>query len=77
MNVYSRIAYDKDKESGYNCGLFNHTKTCTRRDDDKSYLYWTWTTAHFKDLTANYFMYLALWFVPPLLAGHTRITGFS
>jgi hypothetical protein len=76
MNVYARLAYDKSKETGYNCGIFNHIKTCTRRDDDKSHLYWTWTTAHLRDFTANFFMYLALWFIPALLVNHTRMSGY-
>ena len=76
MNVYARVRYDANTETGYNCGIFNSLQTCTRRDDDKSHLYWTWTTEHRKDFTANYFMYICLWFIPPLLIKKTRIAAY-
>lgn len=33
-----------------------------------SHLFWEWTVADFKDLSANMFMYLVLWFVPGLFS---------
>ncbi len=77
MNVYARVSYHPDAANNNNdkCGFFNYYKTCTMRDKRTSHLYWRWTTKHLPDLTANYFMYLCLWFVPALLVPHTKISG--
>ena len=74
MNVYTRLTYDP-KTAKDNCGLFNHNKTCTYRDANTSHLYWRWKTNHISDMTANYFMYMCLWFVPALLVANTRPSG--
>lgn len=74
MNVYSRISY-KPSTAKNECGFFNHDKTCTYRDKKGSHLYWRWTTAHWGDMSANYFMYMCLWFVPALLVPGTRATS--
>ncbi len=74
MNVYHRFAYSPETAQD-KCGIFNNDKTCTYRDSPTSHLYWKWRTAFKPDMTANYFMYLALWFVPALLASETRLAG--
>lgn len=74
MNVYSRLTYN-EKTANDTCGFFNNSKTCTYRDTAASHLYWKWKTNHLPDMTANYFMYLCLWFVPPLLVPETRLSG--
>lgn len=74
MNAYARIFYSPDQANDA-CGFFNHNKTCTYRDTDKSHLYWRWTTNHYTDFTANFFMYLCLWFLPALLVPENRLFG--
>ena len=72
-NVSSRLMYDPTKHNEYNkCGIFNREKTCTKRDGER-HLYWTWTSAYIPDLTANYFMYFCIWFIPALLVASERI----
>ena len=67
FNVFSRVRYNPLENKNNHCGFFNNDRTCTYRDTDSSHLYWKWTTAHFPDLSANYLMYLMLWFLPALL----------
>jgi hypothetical protein len=74
MNIYARVSYNP-KTAKDTCGFFNHDKTCTYRDTNASHLYWRWKTNHLPDMTANYFMYLCLWFVPALLVPETRVSG--
>jgi len=74
MNIFSRINYTPEDNKDNNCGLFNNTETCTYRKND-SHLYWKWTTRNYTDITANYFMYLCLWFIPALIVPSTRFTG--
>lgn len=72
-NVSSRLLYDPKKHNEYNkCGVFNRPSTCTKRDGDR-HLYWTWTSAYFPDFSANYFMYLCLWFIPGLVIASERL----
>lgn len=73
-NAYARVFYSPDKAND-ECGFFNHNKTCTYRDSKDSHLYWRWTTNHYRDFTANYFMYLCLWFLPALLVAENRLFG--
>jgi hypothetical protein len=75
MNVLSRVLYTSKDDQNNNCGFFNNTKTCTYRKND-SHLYWTWTTKHMPDMTANIFMYLCIWFVPALMVTHTRFASY-
>jgi hypothetical protein len=67
-SVLLRLMYDDRKHAKYaHCDLINDTpSTCTKRDPGK-HLYWQWTTGYIPSLSANFFMYLALWFVPALL----------
>ena len=51
--------------------FFAGESTCTRKRN--SHLYWEWTSDNFKDLTANYLMYLMIWFIPPLLTQAHRL----
>jgi hypothetical protein len=74
QNVQARLFY-APKHANDSCGFFNHAKTCTYRDSDKSHLYWRWTTNHYRDFTANFFMYVCLWFVPALLVPENRLFG--
>lgn len=73
VNVYSRIVYNPATDKSSNkCGLFNHDRTCTYRDTDSSHLHWRWTSAHLGDLSANYLMYMLVWFVPAMLVKQHR-----
>ena len=43
---------------------------CTKRDH--SHLYWKWEASNYRDMNANMFMYLAVWFLPALITDHRR-----
>lgn len=75
-NISLRLGYNGDNRLN-KCGIFNNDTTCTKRDSSTSHLYWQWTTAHYRDMTANYFMYFVLWFVPALLVNETMITSIG
>jgi len=76
-NISLRMLYNPDHNKNNICGFFNNDKTCTYRDNNKSHLYWKWTTAYYKDVTPNYFMYLCIWFIPALFVKHTRLTSLQ
>jgi hypothetical protein len=71
-NVAARFMYDPLKHNKLNqCTVFNSESTCTVQED-KSHLYWKWTSGYFPDFSANYFMYFALWIIPGLLVANDR-----
>jgi hypothetical protein len=73
-NIAARFMYDPLKHNKLNqCAVFNSESTCTRQEE-KHHLYWQWKSAYFPDFSANYFMYLALWFIPGLLVANDRLS---
>lgn len=76
-NVIMRVMYREERDAKYAaCGGFTSTKTCTLRDPNK-HLYWQWTSAYVPGVSAEFFMYLALWFVPALISQHEFYYGFG
>lgn len=75
MNVATRIAYKPVRDDYYKrCGVFTEKSyACTLRDGDGRHLYWTWPSAYIPDLSANYFMYFCLWFIPGLFVAQERM----
>jgi len=56
------------------CNVFYDTgETCTKRKENQ-HLYWSWPSSHMNGLNANYFMFLALWFIPMLMIPHLRLS---
>jgi len=67
INVISRLLYKKVfATQTQNNSVFASDKVCTRKIN--SHLYWTWTSANFYELNANYLTYLMLWFIPALIS---------
>jgi hypothetical protein len=75
--IILRILYNPKQNKNNICGFFNNDKTCTYRDTTSSHLYWKWTTAYYKDVTPNFFMYLCIWFIPALLVKHTQKSALA
>ena len=67
MNILSRLLYKKAfvSQTQQN-SAFASDKVCTRKIN--SHLYWTWTSANFYELNANYLFYLMIWLVPALIS---------
>lgn len=78
-NVMARLLYNPANATltKDTCGFFNNPKTCTMKAKDNSHLYWKWTSAYMPDMTANYFMYFCMWFIPALIVPHTRFTAIG
>lgn len=77
-NIYSRIDYkNDDTATTTQTSIFASKKSCTYRDKDGEHLYWKWPSRNFKDLSANYFMYLCLWLLPILIDPDQWISGLS
>jgi len=81
VNVLARFLYDKNKypQTKQN-SPYAADKVCTKRK--LSHLYWEWTSANFKELNANFFMYLMVWIVPALISKkfrsvHVVFTAFA
>ncbi len=71
INVFGRLMYDKDYNyQTKNMSIFATDSTCTKKR--KTHLYWEWTSANFKDLTANFLMYVMIWFIPALVVRKFR-----
>jgi len=67
INILSRVLYKKvfSTQTQQN-SVFASDKVCTRKIN--SHLYWTWTSANFYELNANYLTYLMLWLIPALIS---------
>ena len=77
MNVLQRCLFNKndyDKVNKLN-DIHSDDKTCTHRDSSTSHLYWKWTTEQIPNFSANWFMYICLWFIPALLVFKTRLSS--
>lgn len=71
VNVLGRLTYNKNKNfQTKEMSVFAADKTCTKKR--KTHLYWEWTSANMKDLTANFLMYLMIWFIPGLVVKQFR-----
>lgn len=77
VNIAERLMYNKMPQhfppKTYNESVYGTDKTCTKRN--MSHLYWTWTSASFRDLSATYLPYMILWVVPALLVPRHRPMG--
>jgi len=67
INILSRVLYKKTftTQTKQN-SVFASDKVCTKKI--YSHLYWTWTSANFYELNANYLTYLMLWLIPALIS---------
>lgn len=71
VNVLGRLLYNKDTNYQMkDMSVFATDSTCTKKR--KTHLYWEWTSANFKDLTANFLMYLMIWFIPAMVVPRFR-----
>lgn len=76
-SVTLRLAYKKERDNKYAiCNALTDTKTCTMREEGK-HLYWKWTSAYVPGISAEYFMFMALWFVPALITKTERQTAIG
>lgn len=74
INLLSRLLYMPQNGKINNNSIFASNKTCTKIN--KSHLFWKWTSADFGDMTANYLMYLLIWFIPAFVSKSFRILSF-
>jgi hypothetical protein len=66
--IWNIVARFTKREPGYDhCGFYNNPISCTYQESEKTHLYWKFSSGYYREFTANYFMYLCLWFVPLLL----------
>jgi len=73
INLAARIAYNPQNSQLKRDSVFANSSPCTKKN--KSHLFWTWPSAHFGDLTANYLMYLLIFFIPGLVSSSFRMVS--
>lgn len=75
INILGRLSYDKNTNpQTKDMSIYATDTTCTKKR--KTHVYWEWTSANFKDLTANFLMYLMIWFIPSLVVPQFRYISF-
>lgn len=71
FNIYSK--YNPSKDDSEFIELTSGENTCTYKNKDE-HLYWNYELFSNPGFDANWFMYLALWFIPALLIPGEKIT---
>jgi hypothetical protein len=66
VNIAARLTYTTTNALDPRHSVYAAGQVCTRARG--SHLFWEWTVADFKDLSANMFTYLLVWFVPGLFS---------
>jgi hypothetical protein len=70
VNVSARLTYTPENGQKQKDSIFAGPSSCTKRN--ASHLFWNWPSANYNDLTANYLMYLLIWFIPGLVSSSFR-----
>ena len=77
FNIMARLLYKKFpsvlKSQTKEISVFASDKVCTKQQ--KTHLYWEWSSANFGELNANFLSYLMLWFIPALISKRFRVVS--
>lgn len=73
INISARISYTSQNSQLKRDSVFSSSSSCTKKN--RTHLFWTWPSAHFGDLTANYLLYLLIFFIPALVSSSFRMVS--